>query len=198
MRLLYSKTSPFARKVRATIIALDLDARVELQEATFLDPTPEFLSANPLCRIPTLIADDGTVLFDSPVICEYLDAIAEGFPLIPSAAAARWACRRAEALADGMMDNTVARTQMRGSGVPADNALIRRHEAAIGRCVDRLEQEPPADRIDLGTIALCCALGFLDLRYPELDWRAGRPRLADWFRRMEAGHRCIRDTAPPG
>ena len=197
MKLLYSPTSPFARKVRAVILALELQPQVTLVEASLVEPSAEFLGANPLGRIPTLIADDGTALFDSAVICEYLVAIAESLPLLPHAGAARWACRRTEALADGVMDSTVARIHMLRSGLLTDNTVVKRHEAAITRTLDVLDRDLPESRLDLGTIAVCCALGFLDLRFNELDWRHGRTRLAAWFAHMADTHPCIGDTAPP-
>ena len=197
MRLFFSKTSPFARKVRACIIAHGLEDRVELVETDFLVPSQEFVAANPLRRIPTLVTDDGEPLFDSAVICEYLDRIAGGLPLVPSGGAARWACRRTEALADGVMDNVVARTQILRAGLESGNPLIQRHEGAIRRFADQLDVQVPDPHLDLGAIAIVCALGFLDLRYQELCWRRGRAGLAAWFDTMSGTHRCLGETAPP-
>ena len=131
------------------------------------------------------MTDDGQALFDSRVICEYLDSRHGGAKLFPAAGPARWTALRRQAQADGILD----------AGILARYETLLRPEerrwpdwvagqkAKMARALDALEQEAGSfgAAVDIGTIALGCALGWLDFRYAADDWRAGRPRLAGWF-----------------
>ena len=186
MKLFYSKGSPFVRKVRASAILLGLDRQIELIDtAPFADP-PSLLEANPLGLIPTLVTEDGSSFFDSRVICEYLNDIATGLPIIPPSGAARWMALRLQALGDGLMDAAVLRRKLAAlteSG--AEQPLARRQRAVIERTLDALETQPMTRTVDIGQIAVACALGYLDFRFPDEPWRQSRPSLAAWF---EAAH----------
>ncbi|MCQ8240965.1 glutathione S-transferase family protein [Rhizosaccharibacter radicis] len=185
MKLFSSATSPYARKVRACAIALGLDDRIELHQASAFDDPPALLEANPLGKVPTLVTEDGLSLFDSAVICEYLDAISPEIPMIPATGAARWLALRIQAIGDGISDASLMRIQLKRFGaLPDDAPLIERQKRATTRMLDQLEAEPPDTHLDIGTIAVACALGFLDLRFASDGWRDGRPMLSAWFERI--------------
>ncbi len=196
MKLYYSKASPFARKVRVSAILLGLDAQIELIEANPLTDPPELLEANPLGLIPTLVTQDGFAFFESPVICEYLNGIAKDLPIIPASGAARWISLRLQALGDGIMTAAVLRRKLSVQGKMApQHPLAMRQQAAVTRTLDTLERQPPGRHIDIGMISVACALGYLDLRYPDEPWREGRPLLAGWFEEVSRRD-CMQRTDP--
>lgn len=195
MKLFYSATSPFVRKVMATAIACGADGQIEKVTTNPHDSPPALLANNPLSKVPCLVTDDGVGLFDSPLICEYLDASFEG-SLFP-AGAARWRALRLQTLGDGMMDAAVARRgDMGRPQEAARTATMDRNAAAVTRSLDLLEADVPPDHLDIGTITVACALGYLDLRFAADDWRKGRPRLAAWYETMAARPE-LAQTAPP-
>ena len=184
MKLFHSPTSPYARKVMVTAIASGLEQRITVLPTNPHESPAELLAVNPLSRIPCLVTEDGVPLFDSPVICEYLDTVGEA-TLFPPPGPARWRALKQQAIGDGMMDAAVGRRMEQGRPTEeARTALMDRHAAAVSRALDLLEAEPPADHLDIGTIAICCALGYLDLRFAADDWRTGHPKLAAWFAKM--------------
>ena len=187
MKLLYSKGSPFARKVRASAILLGLDRQIELIDTNpFADPKP-LLEANPLGLIPTLVTADGSTFFDSPVICEYLNGIATGLPIIPAAGAARWMALRMQGVGDGIMDAAVLRRKLAAhTDAGTEQPLARRQRAMIERTLDVLEAQPMDRHVDIGQIAVACALGYLDFRFAHEPWRQSRPALAAWFEAAQA------------
>ena len=196
MKLYYSKASPFARKVRASAILLGLDQQIELIETNPHANPPELLDANPLGLIPTLMTDDGFGFFDSVVICEYLNGIGKDLPIIPAAGAPRSISLRLQAMGDGIMTAAVLRRKLvLQAGLAADQPLVLRQKAAVERTLDVLEQHPLGRHIDIGLIAVACALGFLDLRYADEPWRQDRPLLAAWFEEVSQ-HDCLRLTGP--
>ena len=185
MRLHWSPRSPFVRKVMAFAHETGLAPRIETVrsavEMTRLNAG--LMRLNPLNRIPTLIADDGQVLFDSTLICEYLDELHGGARLFPEAPRARWQALRWHALAEGMMEiavlwrNEVLRPQPSGE-------YLKAFERKVSACVDFLEQDLDSiggAKISIAHIAIGCALGYLDFRFPEFRWRDARPKLAAWF-----------------
>jgi glutathione S-transferase len=192
VRLHYSYASPYVRKVMGVAIetgqqdALELTPRKVVPVAANDDVNRD----NPLGKVPCLVTDDGQTLFDSRVICEYLDSLHDGRKLFPAAGRARWTALRRQAQGDGMLD----------AGILARyETLLRAEErrwpdwvagqkAKMARALDALEGEAASfgETLDIGTIALGCALGWLDFRYAADDWRAGRPALAAWFERFAA------------
>jgi glutathione S-transferase len=182
VKLFYSPASPFVRKVMACAIARDLGGRIEKIPMSPYEPNAEFLAANPLSKVPCLITDDGMALIDSPVICEYLDSLDGSVPLFPRPGRGRWKTLKQQALADGIMDAAVLR---RGESTrpqeAARDAVMARQRAAVERALDELEREPPPKTLDIGSIAVACALGYLDFRFAAEDWRPGRGELAAWF-----------------
>lgn len=199
MKLYYSPTSPFVRKVLLCATIRGLDGRIERIRTDAHASPASLLAANPLSKVPCLVTEDGEALFDSPVICEYLDSVGEAPPLFPEHGA-RWQALRLQALADGMMDAAVlARMESVRPQEPTRSAVIERQLGAVTRALAVLERHPPAEaHLDIGSIALVCALGYLDFRFATLDWRAGHPRLAHWFAAFTATLPGFTETLPPG
>ena len=200
MQLHYNIASPFARKVLAVAIETGLEPRIERVKRmmTPAAPVAELNADNPLGKIPCLITDDGTALYDSRVICEYLDSLHHGPKMFPPSGTARWTALRRQALADGIMDAGVLtryETFLRPEEVRWA-AWIDHQKQKFRRAVDALEFEGPSlGVVDIGTLAIACALGYLDFRFPDEGWRASRPRLAAWLEQF--GQRpAIADTAP--
>jgi glutathione S-transferase len=183
MKLHYSANSPFARKVMVCAIARGIDNRIETVGSNPHVSPDELLRSNPLSKIPCLVLEDGTAVYDSPVICEYLDSIGEATGLFPSSGTPRWVrISVMHALADGIMDAAVARRMRFGKPVDETRAaFLARQKAAVDRGLARLEAEPPQGLTDIGAIAVACALGYLDFRFADEPWGEAHPRLAAWF-----------------
>jgi glutathione S-transferase len=186
MKLYYSPTSPFARKVRILVHELALDARVELVQT---DPwrDPGLRARNPLAKVPTLLRDDGSVLYESGVICEFLAFLAGDDRFLPPPGEARWQTLRLQGLCDGACTaaGRLYADQQRSSTERSER-MMDRLGLAIDATVDAFEQrEPLQSPPRIGEVAAACLLSYLDFRWPSLDWRAGRPRLAAWLGEME-------------
>lgn len=198
MKLFYSANSPFVRKVMACAIARGIEGQIETLPANPHQSPAGLLAANPLSKVPCLIADDGTAVFDSPVICEFLDSFGSAAPMFPPPGPARWRALTLQALADGILDAALIRRGLAGEAPDAvRQAVSARQKAAMDRALDVLERAVPQQGLDIGTIAAACALGYLDLRFPADDWRAGRPALAAWCAAIGKAAALAR-TAPPG
>jgi len=186
MKLRYSPTSPYVRKVTVSAIELGLAERIERIPTNTSDPKSGLANDNPLAKVPALILDDGEVLYDSPVICEYLDSQHTGTKLIPAAGPARWRALRQQALCDGILDAAILRmleVKRRPEALRwAD--WISLHGGKMKRAVDRLETEAADLKgpLTLGQIAAGCTLGYLDFRYADEDWRPAHPKLAAWYK----------------
>ncbi len=181
VKLFHVKTSPFVRKVIACAIARDILPRLTLVPAQLYPADAALLDANPLSKVPCLVTDDGLALFDSPVICEFLDSVGEAQPMFPASGGARWRALKQQALADGIMDAAVARRQEQGRPrEEARDAVMSRHAAAVDRALAQLEADLPHKAVDIGTISVACALGYLDFRYAGEPWRPAHPQLAAW------------------
>lgn len=183
MKLYGSPRSPFVRKVRVAAAELGLDGSIELIDCEPSDMRPDFVAANPIAKIPALVAADGLALPESNLIVNYLEEAA-GTALTPAAGAARWAALRQLAFADGLMEAGVARlAEKRRPDGERSPAAIEKLNLRMVRCLDALEAE--AARLDgpltIGQIAAGCACGYTDFRSPDLNWREGRPKLAAWF-----------------
>jgi glutathione S-transferase len=202
MKLHYSTTSPYVRKVMAVAIETGLRERIELatRQLTPVAPNADVNADNPLGKVPCLVTDDGMALYDSRVIVAYLDSLHDGRTMIPPAGPERWTALRREALADGILDAAIVnryeitlRPEEKRWADWSDGQM-----AKVRRALDALEAEAPdfGERVDLGTLAVACALGYLDLRYADLDWAAGRPALAAWHGRF-AERPSMAETRPP-
>jgi glutathione S-transferase len=185
MKLLWSSRSPFARKVMVAAHETGLANRIRTERVVVAanKPNADVMALNPLNKIPTLVLDDGTVLHDSRVICEYLDTLHDGPKLIPADGPARWRALRRQALGDGLMEVNVLRLGEQNRPKEAQSeAHLGAYAKKIVSALDRLEVEEvgPAATPDIGDIAIACALAHLDFRFAADDWPAGRAKLAAW------------------
>jgi glutathione S-transferase len=182
MKLFYSPASPYARKVLACAITREIDQSIELVACNPNESPADLLAANPLSKVPCLVTDDGLALFDSPVICEYLDSRGDALPMFPERGPTRWRALKFQAMGDGILDASVPRRwEMLKPAEDGRTAWIARQKAAVDRTLDALEADPPHRIVDIGSIAVACALGYLDFRFAAQPWRAAHPTLAAWF-----------------
>ncbi len=187
MKLVTAAASPFARKVRVLIIELGLQEAVNLQDPGAVTPVSNnaVLNAiNPLGMLPALELDNGDCLYDSPVICEYLDHIADG-SLFPSEPSRRFQALGLQALGDGILELSVAlryETALRPQALRWQEWIDHQNEK-IERGLDALESRcesfEPSPLI--GEFTVACTLGYRDFRFADSDWRPGRPALTQWF-----------------
>jgi glutathione S-transferase len=190
MKLLGTNASPYVRKVRLVLLEKSIQ-HIYLVDAP-REPGSQVAKANPLGRIPALILDDETCVFDSPVIAEYADTLNDSPVLIPrDDVLARMRVKRWEALADGIMDSAVAvRNERIRPEEKQEAGNIDLHNLAITRALDHAamqlgqRQWCEGATITLADLALASALIYLDLRQPERDWRAANPNIAAWFERI--------------
>jgi glutathione S-transferase len=201
MRARINPASPFARKVRIVVRERNLAGQVEEVETAVspVAPNTDLARSNPLVKIPALILDDGTTLFDSRVICEYLDSIGASPRLFPAAGMERWNALRLQSLCDGILDAAVI---TRYEVAVRPEALrwkdwITGQRAKIDGGVDALEREQPSwgQSFGIGQISAACVLGYLDFRFADIDWRARHPRLTAWFEEVSK-RPAVRDTTP--
>ncbi len=195
-----SPSSPFVRKVRIAASVLGLEPEIALEPADTMNASDPVRQQNPLGKIPALVLEDGTVLFDSRVILDYLDHRAGGGRIVPSDAGARFAALRLQALADGLMDASVLLVY-EGRFRPAERhepKWLDHQSGKIARALAALEATPPAlsTTPDVGQIALACALGYRDFRFGG-TWRREHPRLVAWLDRFAARVPAFAATAPP-
>lgn len=184
MKLRYSPSSPFVRKVWLAVLELGLEDRIERIATNPLKRDDVVNSPNPLGKVPCLETDDGTVLYDSPVIIEYLEAEHGGATLIPAAGPRRWEALRRQALADGMVENIVqCFIESMRKPERQSRGWIAHNKASVDRVVDALEAEADdlAGAVDIGRIAIAVGLAFVDQHFADEDWRGAHPRLARWF-----------------
>jgi glutathione S-transferase len=198
MKLFYSPTSPYARKCRAAAIEKGLEARIEVVAVSPMANPPELLAANPLAKVPALVLADGRCIVDSRVICQFIDSLSAAAILVPRTTDERHETLTREALADGISDAAFNRTMERlRPEAQRSPDWIARWTNAIRRTVGHFNANlPDRQQPDLGDIALACALGYLDLRHGDLDWRKEAPALAQWFAGISA-RPSIASTAPP-
>jgi glutathione S-transferase len=184
MELYYSITSPYARKVRVLIHEIGLNDRVNLTLCNPFADVEKLQQVNPLRKIPALVLDDGNSLYDSPVICEYLDSLHNQISTVPIAGIARFNVLRQQAIADGIMDAAISIVmEIRRTDAERSNNWITRWTTAINASLDILETDilTCSDPVNIGQIAIGCALGYLDFRLADLHWRTDRVKLATWF-----------------
>ena len=214
-----SPASPFVRKVSIAADVLGLDREIAVELADTVDPNDTVRQQNPLGKIPALVLEDGTVLFDSRVILEYLDHRAGGGRIIPKDAAARFAALRLQALADGVMDASILLVY-EGRWRPAEKhepKWVDHQAGKVARTLAALEADigdlrspfltpntpmhgigyagldaPPT----VGQIALACALGYRDFRFAG-TWRKDHPRLVAWLDNFAARVPAFAATKPP-
>jgi glutathione S-transferase len=202
--ILYGSTmSPFVRVVR--VVAREVGVMDGLREV-IADPWGDeaFRRINPLGKIPALVTDEEDVLYDSPVICEYLDALHEGSKLFPRQGRDRWRTLTVRACAHGLMDAAYLRRNeaIRPLEVTISRAVVDRHDAAIRAALESLEADIDlfASAPSIASLAVGTALGYLDFRFADCNWRGLCPALTDWWE--ETGSRpsfvATRHVDPPG
>lgn len=184
MRLCWSPTSPYVRKVMIFAHETGLADALELLPKNVWAADTDIGETNPLGKVPALVLDDGTVIFDSPVILDHLDRLHGGAPLIPASGPERTRVLTLQALADGVLDAAVL-CLLEGRRPEGERSAdwVARQQRAIARGLDALEDAVFAftETPDVGQITVMAALGYLDFRFAVLDWREGRPALAAWF-----------------
>jgi glutathione S-transferase len=192
MKLFFNTASPFVRKVRVFARETGLDGKIE-EIVTMVSPVQQnarLTDANPLAKIPALVLDDATTLFDSPVICEYLDSLHSGRKLFPATGPGRWTALRLQATGDGILDAgilcryelAVRPKEFQWAGWIAGQKM-KWHGGLdwLEREAGTLDGEPT-----IGNITVGCALGWLDFRYGDDNWRNDRPKLARWYGKFSA------------
>lgn len=179
MKLYITIPSPFARKCRIVAREKGLADRVEEVVTDLYGNAPELAALNPVDQVPSLIAEDGLALNDSPVICEYLDRLGSGAVLLPEAGPERWAVKRTETLGNAALEMGVKWVlEKRRPESERSQAWMDRWSNRMGRCLDALEiADLSVDRLDMGVITAGCAVTWISFRHPEFDWKTGRPRL---------------------
>ncbi len=192
MTLHWSPRSPYVRKVMIAAHEMGLTDRLHIVRTVVGGTKPhlELMRDNPLGKIPTLVLEDGTVLYDSPVIIEYLDRLHDRLKLYPSAWPERLVALRRHALGQGMLDSALPWLSERFR--PADKQSQPHMDlwrTKLVACVDALEGEADAladSGFTVGHLAIGVALDYLDFRFGELAWRESHPRLAAWHATFDA------------
>ena len=203
MTLFHNPASPFVRKVRVLLAETGQQGRVALHGCmpTPVNPDAQVVQGNPVGKIPALRLADGTVLHDSRVILDYFDHQHVGNPLIPRDGSARWRRLTLASMADGIMDAAVLvryETALRPVEKQWDQWLDEQRKK-IRRSLAELETDAIAEltsHFDIAAISVACALGYLDFRHPDLQWRVDNPQLAAWY--VDVSQRpSMLETQPP-
>jgi len=188
MKLRFSAASPYVRKVMVTAHEIGLADKIE-KVTTDVWASTDVTADNPLGKVPALVLDGGEVLFDSPVICEYLDSLNTGARLFPPSGGARWRALRQQALADGIMDaGILARLENNRKDGEKSPGWIQRQKTAVARGLDAFEQAAAEldGPITIGHIALGCAIGWVNFRFADDRVLDKRPALAQWYAKFSA------------
>lgn len=185
MRGIGAPRSPFVRKVRVAAIET---GQPDVIQWEMKGPPPQHLDAiaphNPLGKVPVILLGDGTALYDSAVICEYLDTLHGGVKLVPEEGAARWAVLRLQALGDGIGDAAISiADEGRRPEAHRLKGPVKHHRGKVLRALDILEADMAllSGALNLGHIAVACSLGYLDFNEPDFGWREGRAKFAAWY-----------------
>jgi glutathione S-transferase len=190
MKLHWSPRSPFVRKVMIVAHETGLAERLTLVRTVVAMTTVnrDLLPDNPLSKLPTLVLDDGTPLYDSAVICEYLDALHGGPKLFPADTSSKWMALRRHALGDGLLELLVLWRNERDRLHPAD-LYLNAYRAKVDAALDCLETDADAlsaTPFGIGHVAIGCGLSYADFRFSDLNWRCDRPRIAAWHAAFSA------------
>lgn len=201
MKLIGSPTSPYVRKVRIVLAEKKLDYQHTIENVW--SPDTKIHEFNPLGKVPCLVMEDGGALFDSRVIVEYLDTLSPYNRLIPQAGRERAAVRCWEALADGLLDAavTVVKERQRPQQQISQEWIDRQLDKvtkSLQAMSDGLGEQPVCrgTAVSLADIAVGCALGYLDFRFPDIDWRSKHANLGKLYEKM-AARTSFADTEPP-
>lgn len=183
MKLIGTRTSPYVRKARIVLAEKKIEYDFVVESPN--DSTSTVARHNPLARVPVLVLDDDTAIFDSPVIVEYLDNLSPNNKLFPQPSRERIVVKRWEALSDGLLDAAVGiRLELQRPKQQRSASWMKREQDVIDRALAVMAIELDANHWCMGTpftfadVALGCALGYLDFRFPDIDWRNRHPNLA--------------------
>jgi glutathione S-transferase len=199
MKLRHAAGSPFVRKVMVIAHELGLVGRIELLPTTVspVQASDSLAAENPLMKVPSLVTDDGQVLFDSPVICEYLDSLTSSHKFFPAPGSSRWTALRQQALGDGVLDALILcryeatrPEEKRWSGW-TDGQMKKAHQG-----IAATEREELSGLRTIGHVTIACMLGYLDFRFPDDGWRNRHPKLAAWYKEI-AQLPSMQATKPP-
>lgn len=200
MKLYHNPASPFVRKVLVVAHECGIEDQIQLQQVALTPVSPDtgLNGDNPLGKIPALVLDNGDTLFDSRVICEYLNTTFGG-TLFPENAKQRWITLRHQSLGDGFCDAAVL-VRYEGFVRPEDRQWQEWVDAQLNKCrrtIDLLEKECVGfdDVPDIGTLSIAIALAYFDFRNPDEEWRKDAPALAEWYQRM-AQRESLMKTRP--
>jgi len=200
VKLYWSSRSPFVRKVMVFAHECGLASQLKLERTLVAmnNPNRGLLKTNPTGKIPTLELDDGRALYDSTVICEYLDSVQQGTRLFPAAGEARWTALRRHALGNNLTDNLMLwRNELLRPSAQQSPETLAAFELKVRNALDALESEAAAlaqDPLSIGHIAIAVALSYIDFRFAALGWREGHGRLTQWYEAY-AQRPAMRDTA---
>jgi glutathione S-transferase len=199
VKLRSSLTSPFGRKIRIALAVTGLDDRVELVLANTGDPADSLRQQNPLGKVPTLLLDDGSAVYDSAVILDLLDGLAGRGTLIPTEVDVRAHTLTRAALADGIIEAALLIVQegrFRPEGAAPNKTWIDLQADKVTRGLTAFEASPPGDGTGVEEITLACALGYQDMRFKG-EWRASYPRLVAWLDGFAERVPAFAETTPP-
>ncbi len=199
MKLYSHPFSPYGRKVKLVAAMKGLSDKVEVLTVDTNKGDPELNKNNPLSKIPCLVTDKGESIFDSHVVCEYLDSVGKGATLFPASGSDRWKALTLGALGDGILDAALLMVY-EGRFRPADKivpAWMERQEAKVNQSLDYLETHLPKwkDHPHYGHVTIACALGYLDFRH-EGKWRKKHPKLVKWLDEFKAIVPAFEATQP--
>jgi glutathione S-transferase len=189
MRLFYSAGSPYARIVRIALLETGLDGRVtkhEIARARLYSPESDVLALNPIGRVPTLELDDGTILTESKLILDYIDALNSGPDLLPRDGSDGWRTLAEMGQAWGLLDSIVTWLRaVQPSPAQQESAIVEREAARANRAADAVEiavsRHAYSGRLNAAHIVLGTGLGLVEPRLPTWKWRDRRPSLSAWF-----------------
>jgi glutathione S-transferase len=195
MKLRYSTTSPFVRNVHVLAIETGQIDQIELIKTNTGDPNSDHGKDNPLNKVPALVLDDGSKLYDSRVICEYLDSLAGG-KFFPPNGPARWTALRRQALGDGMADAAVLR-MMEGKRPEQQRSaeFSQKQKLKVTQGLAALEADHLGPQLDIGTLTVAILLDYLDFRFKAEDWRKDHPKLTAWHKSFSE-RASLRKTLP--
>ena len=189
MKMFHSPASPYVRKVRAVAIECGMLDKIENLScaASPINRDATIVAANPLGQVPTFFTDDGMVLYDSRVICEYVDSLGGG--KLFGTGAARWQALVDQSLGDGILGAALLaryETFLRPEALRWSNWTDGQLDK-VAKSIDAIEKVASGygSRVDIGTITIGCALGYLDFRFPDLGWRKGHDKTAAWFKSFD-------------
>lgn len=187
MKLFWSSRSPFVRKVMVFAHECGLAGRIECERTlvAMSQPNAALLKINPTGKIPTLVLDDGSALYDSTVICEYLDSLHAGPKLFPPAGPARWTALRRHALGNNLTDNLMLwRNELLRPAPQQSPETLTAFELKVRNAIAALDREAgalAAGPAGIGHVAIAVALGYTDFRFAHIGWRGGNQRIAGWY-----------------